>query len=414
MTRTPARQRVVVTGMGVVSPLGTGVPATWSGLVEGRSGIVASTDESGQTRIAGQVVDFDADEILGWRTARQHDRFTQFALVAAREARVMAGLAETGGDAQVEAVRSATVVGTGLGGIGSHQRAVRALCAGRRSVSAYTAVAMVPSAASAAVAIESGARGPALTPATACASGTDAVGVAADLIRAGRADLVLAGAADAPLGPAMFSAFAAMGAAAVADGDPGAGCRPFAADRTGLVPGEGAAVLVLESASHARGRGAVALAEILGYGASNDAYHLSAPAPDGATALVAVRAALSDAGLDPEALGYICAHGTGTVLNDRMEAGLFADLVGQSVAVSSIKSMTGHLMGASGAVETVACIQALRTGIVPGTRNCARPAPDCAGIDLVCGSARPVDASAALNVNFGFGGHNAALVLGRV
>ena len=400
------RERVVVTGLGVVSPQAADLPRTWKSLLEGRSGIREIPGMPGPVRIAGQAAEFDGEAVLGARDARQYDRFAQMALVAARESRAAAGLLDQPGGN-----RWATVVGTGLGGIGSHERGVEALASGRRSVSAYTAVAMVPSAATAAVAIDAGARGPALTPATACASGTDAIGLGADLIRAGRADVVLAGGADAPVTRAMLSAFAAMGAAATAGGDPAAACRPFAVDRGGLVVGEGAAICVLESLKHARARGATALAEVLGYAATNDAYHLSAPAPDGVAAAAAVTAALHDARVRAADVGYVNAHGTGTRFNDRMEARVLADTVGGHVPVSATKSMTGHLMGAAGALEAVICVQVLQSGIVPATQNCGQVDPDCAGIDIVRDSARPVAVSVTLSTSFGFGGHNAALVL---
>lgn len=402
-------RRVVVTGMGAVSPLAGDLPGTWDALVRGHSGIREIAGVDGPVRIAGQATDFDADALLGPRVAMQYDRFTQLAIVAAREARARAGLDGLDGNE-----RWATAIGTGLGGVGSHERGVLALAAGRRSVSAYTAVAMVSSAASAAVAIEAGARGPAITPATACASGADAIGLGADLIRLVRADVVLAGGADAPISPVTLSAFAALGAAADGTGDPAAACRPFAADRTGLVLAEGAAVLVLESAEHARRRGATVLAEVLGYGSSNDAHHLSAPRPDGAAASRALVGALRDAGVKPGDVGYVNAHGTGTPLNDRVEARVLAGVVGGAVPVSSTKSMTGHLMGACGALEAAVCVQVLRTGVLPATRNCDRLDPDCRGIDIVRGHAREADVSVALSPSFGFGGYNAALVLGRV
>ncbi|SCL15026.1 3-oxoacyl-[acyl-carrier-protein] synthase II [Micromonospora nigra] len=402
------RRRVVITGMGAVTPLASDLPGTWQALCEGRSGIREIDGAHNAVRIAGQAVDFDPNTALGTRTARQFDRYTQLALVAAREARAVAGLPGRSGDE-----RWATVIGTGLGGIGSHERAVLALAAGRRSGSAYTAVAMVPSAAAAAVAIESGAQGPALAPGTACASGTDAIGLGADLIRLGRADVVLAGGADAPVGPVALSAFNAVGAAATGDGDPASACRPFAVDRTGLVVAEGAAVVVLESAEHAAGRGATALAEVLGYGSSNDAHHLSAPAADGVAATRALRAALRDAQVSPEQVGYVNAHGTGTVLNDRVEARVLAGVLGARTPVSSTKSMTGHLMGACGALEAAVCVQVLRTGIVPATRNCHELDPECAGIDVVRGDNRAMDVSVAVSPSFGFGGYNAVLTLGR-
>lgn len=402
------RTRVVVTGLGTVSPQAPDLPETWQALIAGRSGIREVPGLSGPIRIAGHAAHFDGDEIMGERTARQYDRYTQMAVVAAAEARAMAGLSgHPGGD------RWGTVVGSGLGGIGSHERGVRALATGHRSVSAYMAVAMVPSAATASVAMAAAARGPALSPATACASGTDAVGLGADMIRAGRADVVLAGGADAPITPALLSAFAAMGAAAAGDGDPAAACRPFAADRSGLVIGEGAAILVLESAEHARGRGATALAEVLGYASTNDAHHLSAPAPDGGAAAAAVRAALRDASVTAAGIGYVNAHGTGTRLNDRVEARVLASTIGDSVPVSSTKSMTGHLMGAAGALEAAVCVQVLRTGLIPATQNCHRVAAECGGIDVVRGQPRRGPVQVALSTSFGFGGHNAALVLGQ-
>jgi 3-oxoacyl-[acyl-carrier-protein] synthase II len=402
------RRRVVVTGLGVVSPQAGDLAGTWQALTAGRSGVRRVAGLPGPVDIAAEATHFDGDEIMGERVARQYDRYTQLALVAAAEAQAMAGLSgQPGGD------RWGTAVGSGLGGIGSHERGVRALAAGHRSVSAYMAVAMVPSAATAAVAKASGGRGPALSPATACASGTDAIGLGTDMIRAGRADVVLAGGADAPITPALLSAFAAMGAAARGNGDPATACRPFAVGRSGLVVGEGAAILVLEAAEHARARGAEELAEILGYGATNDAHHLSAPAPDGSAAAAAITMALRDASVAPADVGYVNAHGTGTKLNDRVEAQVLTDAVGDRVPVSATKSMTGHLMGATGAVEAAICVQVLRTGVVPATQNCDEVADECAGLDLVRGPSRPVPARIALSTSFGFGGHNAALVLGQ-
>jgi len=403
-------RRVVVTGMGVISPQATGLPGTWAALVEGRSGIRVLDNVTGPIRVGGPADHFDGDAVFGFRDARQYDRYGQLAVVAAREARAQAGLAGIAGDE-----RWATVVGTGLGGVASHESAARALAAGRRSVSAYTSVTTIPSAATAAVALDCGAQGPAFAPATACATGTDAIGLAADLIRAGRADVALAGAADAPLSAVTLSAFAAVGAAALGDGDgdPTRLCRPFAADRTGLVIGEGAAVLVLESASSARRRGATPLAEILGYAARNDAHHLSAPAEDGVVATAALRAALREARVPPGGVGYINAHGTGTVRNDRVEARVLAGVFGDATPVSSTKSMTGHLMGATGAVEAAVCVQALRTGILPATANCDQVDPDCAGIDIIRGQARSAPVAVAVSASFGFGGYNAVLVLGR-
>jgi 3-oxoacyl-[acyl-carrier-protein] synthase II len=405
---TAMRERVVVTGAGTVSPLATGLPGTWAALASGRSGVREIPGLCGRVRIGADAAGFDGEAIMGERTARMYDRYAQMALVAAEEARTMAGLLDhPGGD------RWGTVIGTGLGGIASHERGVQALAAGRSSVSAYMAVAMVPSAATAAVALAAAARGPALSPATACASGTDAIGLGADMIRAGRADVVLAGGADAPITASLLSAFAAMGAAAPGRDDPATACRPFAADRAGLVLGEGAAVMVLESAGHARRRGAEPLAEVLGYAATNDAHHLSAPSPDGGAAAAAVDGALRDAAVPAAGIGYVNAHGTGTRHNDRIEARVLAAAVGDRVPVSATKSMTGHLMGAAGALEAAICVQVLRTGLMPATQNCDQPDPDCGGLDLLRGQARRGSPRLTLSTSFGFGGHNAALVLGQ-
>ena len=396
--------------MGTVNPLGADVASTWSALVAGRVGIAAVPELDGlPVRIAGVVAGFDPEAHFDVHTARQYDRFAQLAVVSARQARTQAGLEDgTGTD------RWATVIGTGLGGISTYGEGVRALAAGRRSVSAYTAAAMVPSAATAAVAREAGATGPALTPATACASGTDAIGFGADLIRLGRADVALVGGADAPVTRTMASAFAAVGAASKRNDEPDRACRPFARDRTGLVMGEGSAVLVLEDAEHAERRGAVPIAEVAGYAATNDAHHPTAPRPDGRAAAAAVRAALADARLAGPDVGYVNAHGTGTPLNDRVEAQVLAEAVGGAVPVSSTKAQTGHLMGAAGAVEALFCVRALATGLLPATMNCADPDPECAGIELLRDVPRSSKPRTAMSTSFGFGGHNAAVLFRSV
>ena len=401
-------RRVVVTGMGVVSPLGIGLAATWDGLVTARSGIRTLDCLSDQrVRIGGVVPDFDPLAALGTKTGRQLDRFAALAVVAAREAVAHAGLPSQ------HRTRFATVIGSGLGGLATYEHAIDALHVGGR-VGPYTATGTIANAGAAAVARDLGAHGPSFCPVSACASGTDAIGMGADLIRLGRADVVLAGGADAPLTRGLLAGLAATGAASTRNDDPHGACRPFAADRDGLVAGEGAAVVVLESDDDARARGAVPLAEVAGYAASNDAYHLTAPRPDGAPATAAVRAALLEARVVPEDVGYVNAHGTATQRGDEMEARVIADTLGPAVKVSSTKSMTGHLMGAAGAVEAVACIQVLRTGQIPPTRNLDEVDPACNGIDLVQDLAVDADVAVTVSNSFGFGGHNAVVVLRRV
>jgi 3-oxoacyl-[acyl-carrier-protein] synthase II len=326
------------------------------------------------------------------------------ALHAAREARVHAGLPSEPDNPE----RWATMIATGIGGVGTHERAVTALLEGGR-VSPFTVPAYIGNAAAATVAQDTGSRGQAMCPTTACAAGSDAVGMGADLIRLGRADVVLVGGAEAPVTRSMLASFAAMKAASTRNDEPERASRPFDVNRGGLVVGEGAAVLVLESAEHAAARGATVLAEVAGYGASNDAHHITAPRPDGLAATAALRNALSDAGVEPSEVGYVNAHGTGTKLNDEAEAMVLRSVLGH-VPTSSTKSMTGHLMGAAGALEAVISVQALRTGLLPPTLNLEDIDPACEGLDFVRGTARRADPRVVVSTSFGFGGHNAVVV----
>ncbi|MDQ1678082.1 MAG: 3-oxoacyl-[acyl-carrier-protein] synthase [Actinomycetota bacterium] len=397
--------------MGAVSPLGVGVQPTWEALVAGKSGIgpVTGIDVSDlPVRIAAQASDFNAPELLGAKPARQLDRFAQMALHAAREARAQAGLE----GAPDRPDRWATVVSTGIGGVSTEERAVAAT-SGEGRVSPFTIPAYIANAAVAAVAQDAGARGQALAPVTACAAGSDAVGIGADMIRLGRADVVLVGGAEAPVTRSMLAGFAAMKAASTRNDEPEAASRPFDVNRGGLVVGEGAAILVLESAEHAAARGAEVLAEVAGYAATNDAYNITAPRPDGLAASAALRNALADAGVEPSAVDYVNAHGTGTKLNDEVEARVLSSVLGE-VPTSSTKSMTGHLMGAAGALEAVIAIQALRTGLLPPTVNLDEIDQAAAGLDHVRGSARRSDPRVAVSTSFGFGGHNAVLVFRKV
>ncbi len=397
--------------MGVLSPLGPTLASTWAGLLSGRSGIRSlAAFANHAVRIGGVVPDFVPADALGEQTARQLDRFAALAVVAAREA-----VAQAGFDIEARGPRTrwATVVGSALGGLSTYEQALDALAVEGR-VSPFTATGTIANAGAAAVARDQGAQGPSICPVTACATGSDAIGMGADLIRMGRADVVLAGGADAPLNRGLLAGLAATGAASTRNDDPQGACRPFAADRDGLVAGEGAGILVLESYDDAVARGAVPLAEVAGYAATNDAFHLAAPRPDGSTQTAALRAALLEAGVVPEEVGYVNAHGTATVRGDEIEAQVIAAALGCAVRVSSTKSMTGHLMGAAGAVEAAVCVQALRTGSIPATRNLGMVDPACALVDLVRESVEVADLDVVVSNSFGFGGHNAVLVLRRV
>jgi len=409
------RIRVVVTGLGTINPLGHDVATTWEALVAGRSGVdyITLFDPSPyQTRFAGEVKGFDAQALLGRKEARRLDRFAQFAMVAARQAVADAGLIEDG----VPPERIGVVFGSGVGGIGTimdqHQVLLKR---GPRRISPFFIPMMLADTAPAQIAITYGFRGPNMVVATACASGTNAVGEAMELIRRGVADVVVAGGAEAAIVPIALAGFNVMGALSTHNEDPAGACRPFDAERDGFVMGEGAAVLVLERLEHAQARGATIYAEVLGYGASADAYHLAAPEETGGGAALAMQAALESAGIPPTAVDYVNAHGTGTVLNDKSETRAIKAVFGDHayrLAISATKSMTGHLLGAAGALEALICVKTLQEGIIPPTINYRTPDPEC-DLDYVPNEARPAPVEIALSNSFGFGGHNASLILAR-
>jgi len=406
------RRRVVVTGLGAVTPLGPDTASTWDAMLAGRSGVGPITlfDASAlPVRIAAEVKGFDAVEHFGRRDFRHIDRFAQLGVVAARQAVAASGL-----DIEASAERVGVVFGSGLGGIGSIEENVLAMAArGPARVSPYFLPMMIPNMAAGQIAIETGARGPVSCTVTACAASANAIGDAVELIRQGRADAVIAGGSDAGVTPIGVAGFARMGALSVRNDDPARASRPFDRGRDGFVAGEGAAALVLEDLDHARQRGAVIHAEVLGVGASGDAHHMTAPRPDGAGAMEAIRAALDDAHVHAGDVGYVNAHGTSTELNDRTEALAVRAVLGRAVPVSSTKSVTGHLLGAAGAVEALACIRALQTGLLPPTANLDDPDPECE-LDHVRGEARPArQLRVAISNSFGFGGHNVALVFGH-
>ena len=409
------RKQIVVTGLGAITPLGNDVPTLWEGLLAGRSGVGSITlfDPSHLgVRIAAEVKDFDPVALFGPREARRNDRFALFALEAARQAVVDAELQLEEEDRREIGV----LIGTAIGGILTLLENYDVLqTSGPRRVSPFMAPMMMPNAASAAVAITHGLRGPNLCVASACATGSHAIGEAAEVIRRGHAEVMICGGSEAVVHPLSLAAFKNMGAVSTRNDEPERASRPFDAGRDGFVMGEGAAVLVLESLEHARQRGARVYGELVGYGATADAWHITAPEEMGQGAVGAMERALRDAGLGPEEVDYINAHGTSTPLNDRTETRAIRSVFGphaDRLAVSSTKSMLGHLMGAAGAVEAIACIKSLETGWVHPTLNYETPDPEC-DLDYVPNQARKLEPGVVLSNSFGFGGHNGCLVFRR-
>jgi 3-oxoacyl-[acyl-carrier-protein] synthase II len=387
---------VVVTGRGVVTSLGETPDAFFDALLHGASGIADG---------AGACTEFDPEPALSAKEARRADRFTQFGVKAALAAAEEAGLPEA-----ADPARTGVVLGTGVGGLETLERECRAwIDGGDRAVSPHFVPMMMPNAAAGTVAMKLGIHGPGFSIASACATGSHAIGEAKRMIERGEADVVLAGGAEAALTGLCMAAFRRMGAMS-----PEGMSRPFDVRRDGFVMGEGAAVLVLERAEHAAARGATVFARIAGYGATNDAFHITQPAEDGRGAADAMRAALSDAGASVSDAGYLNAHGTGTPFNDRIETrAVHAVFNGDAPPVSSTKSNIGHLLGAAGAVEALACVEAIRRGVLPPTINLEQPDPEC-DLDHVAGAPREAaDIELALSNSFGFGGQNACLAVAK-
>jgi 3-oxoacyl-[acyl-carrier-protein] synthase II len=409
------RKRVVVTGLGAISPLGNDISSLWQGILAGKSGVdyITHYDTSDhKTKFAAEVKDFDGAAMFGARDARRMDRFAQFALAAAMQAVQNANLAINDDNRD----RIGCVIGSGVGGINTLFEQVQVYKErGPSRVSPFLVPMMITDTAGGMVAIYLGVRGPNLAVVTACATGTNAVGEAAEIIRRGQADVILAGGSESGVIPIAMAGLNAMTALSTRNDDPQGASRPFDLDRDGFVMGEGAGVLVLESLEHALQRRAPILAEILGYGSTNDAYHVSAPAENGAGAARCMRMALEDAGLRLAEIDYINAHGTSTPLNDRSETAaiktVFGDLA-YRIPISSTKSMTGHLLGASGAIEALLCVKVLQDGILPPTINYTTPDPEC-DLDYVPNQARPVAVEKVMSNSFGFGGHNATIILGK-
>jgi 3-oxoacyl-[acyl-carrier-protein] synthase II len=406
---------VAVTGLGAVTPLGNDWRSTWDAAVSGRSGIdFISTFDTSEfpVRIAAEVKDFDPTAVVGPREARRLDRNVLLSVAAATEAVGDASL-----DGAYEPSRVGVLFGTAIGGILGIAEQHRLLVErGPGRVSPYFIPSVLPDAASGQIAISLGLRGPNYAPVSACATGSTAIGEAAELIRRGDADAVLAGGAEACLSPLILAGFCAMRGLAAEEDDPPRASRPFDATREGFVMGEGACVLVLEDLEAAEARGARIYAEVLGYGASNDAYHLAAPDPEFVGVAEMMRAALARAGLEPERVGYINAHGTSTPLGDLAETRAIKDVFGDHayrLAVSSTKSVTGHCFGAAGAIEGMMCVLALHQGVLPPTMNYETPDPEC-DLDYVPNEARRVQVDTALSNAMGLGGHNGCVLFGRV
>lgn len=409
------RKRVVVTGMGCISPLGSTVETLWANLLAGKSGIGPITlfDTSNfACKIAAEVKDFDPAAIFGSREARRMDRFAQFGVAAAIQAVQNAGLVITDENRD----RIGAVIGSGIGGMTVLFEQFKVYIErGPARVSPLLVPMMIPDTIGGMAAIHLGIRGPNLAVVAACATGNYAIGTATEMIRLGQADVMLAGGAEAVVMPMAVAGLINMTALSTSNGDPAKASRPFDRTRDGFVMGEGGSVLVLESLEHALARGATILAEVSGYGATNDAYHITAPDEHGNGAARCMQIALHDAGLAPQDIQYINAHGTGTPLNDKSETAAIKAAFGEQayqVPISSTKSMLGHLLGAAGAIEALICIQALRSGMLPPTINYEFPDPDC-DLDYVPNQPRPAKLKHVMSNSFGFGGHNATLILSQ-
>lgn len=409
------QRKVVVTGLGCVSPLGNNMNDTWTALLAGKSGAAPITlfDASKhKTRFAAEVKGFDAAGMFGAREARKMDRYTQFATAATLEALTHAGL--TVDDSNRD--RVGILIGTGIGGIGTLLEQAEVLRErGPERVSPFLVPMMISDSAAGMIAIRVGARGPNMAVATACATGTNALGEAAAIIRRGAADVMMAGGAEAAIVSLAMAGMNVMGALSTRNESPETASRPFDKERDGFVMAEGAGILILEEEEHARARGARILCEFKGYGTTDDAHHISAPAENGAGAALSMSLALQDAGLKPEDIGYINAHGTSTPLNDKSETAAIKTVFGEHayrVAISSTKSMTGHMLGASGAVEAAACVKVLEHNILPPTVHYSTPDPEC-DLDYVPNQPRAAQPEHVMSNSFGFGGHNATLILSR-
>jgi beta-ketoacyl-acyl-carrier-protein synthase II len=419
-------RRAVITGLGAVSPVGIGTDATWDGLVAGRSGITEITrfdTTPYDFKVAGEVKGFEATDYMDPKDVRRHDRVTHFAVAATGEALRHAGLLSENGKLDgVHADRAGVVFGTGIGGLEMLLEGQMTLVnKGARRVSPFLIPHMIPDSASGWVAIEFGLRGPNEAVVSACATGGQAVGEAMEAVVRGAADIMIGAGVEAPLVPLAFAGFNQMRALGTpidpdtGEFSPPMASRPFDATRDGFVVAEGCGVLVIEELEHALARGARPIAEVIGFGSSADAFDMAAPAERGEGNQRAMRAALERAGIGPEEVDYINAHGTSTPLNDRYETAAIREVFGEHadrLAVSSTKSMTGHAMGAAGAIEALACVKAIETGCIPPTINYRHPDPELT-LDYVPNEARAADVRVALSNSMGLGGHNSTVIFRR-
>jgi len=405
----------VVTGLGIISPIGTGKDAFWEALLRGESGVrrITRFDPSEfRTQIAAEVIDFNPETYIDKKDARRMDRYTQFAVAATGLALKDAEIAP----GTVDPDRVGVVLGCGIGGIETFEEQTRVLVTrGPSRISPFFVPMMIANMGAGYVAIVNGFYGPNSTIVTACASSNQAVGEAFRIIQRGEADVMVTGGTEAGITPVGIAGFCAMKAMSTRNDEPARASRPFDAGRDGFVVGEGAAILILENMERAVARGAHIYAEITGYGQSCDAYHITAPDPEGSGAAKAMERALADAGLTPGEVSYINAHGTSTPFNDKVETLAIKKVFGEfayRVPVSSTKSMTGHLLGAAGGIEAAACVLSIARGVIPPTINYERPDPEC-DLDYVPGEARQTEVDVAISNGFGFGGHNATLVFKR-
>lgn len=407
-------RRVVVTGLGAICALGNDARSVCEAAIAGRSGIgpITRFDPEGyETRFAGEVKDFNAAETVGRKESRRMDRFSQLAIVTAREA-----VAQSGLDIAAEPTRVGVLIGTGMGGLETFEAGAEMLLSrGPRRISPFFVPMMLGNMASGNVSIDIGAKGVNYAPVSACAASAHAIGEGTLMIRRGIADSMVVGGSEAPVTRLAVAGFGAMGALSTRNDEPERASRPFDAGRDGFVLAEGAAALVLEEREHAIGRGATILAEVLGYGATDDANHMVQPGPGGEGAARAMTLAMEDAGIVPANIGYINAHGTSTPLNEKLETEAIKRAFGEQayqIPISSTKSMTGHLLGAAGAVEALLTIRALQTGTLPPTINQELADPDC-DLDYIPNQPRQADVSVAMSNSMGFGGHNVSLIFAK-
>lgn len=409
------KNRVVVTGMGAITPIGNDVASFWSGIKEGKSGIDYITHfdtEKFKVKVAAEVKDFKPEEFMDRKEAKRMDRYCQFAMAAAKEAVEDAGL-------DLESLnkeRLGVLVGSGIGGLGTIEKEVKTLIEkGPNRVSPLFIPMAISNMAAGNIAIKYGAKGICTSVVTACATGTNAIGDALRLLQYGAADVIIAGGAEGSITELALAGFTNLTALSNSN-DPKNASTPFDANRSGFVMGEGAGILILETLEHAEKRGAKIYAELVGYGSTCDAYHMTGPAPDGEGGARAMKIAIEDAGIKPEEISYINAHGTSTPLNDKFETMAIKTALGEAaykVPVSSTKSMTGHLLGAAGAIEAIVCIKAMQESFVPPTIGYTTPDPEC-DLDYVPNVGREAEVNYTLSNSLGFGGHNATILFKKL